>query len=212
MPTTRIRSGGPATFGLSVSGFASTEYNVAVGGTDFGDTYAGTSSTYWSASNGTTYGSALSYVPEIPWNDSCASELLAGFLGFSSPYGSSGLCNSLDAEAFPILVAVDGGSGGPSSCAAGAPSVSGVVSGSCAGWPKPSYQSVFGNPSDGVRDLPERLAVRRGRTVGALLRVLRFTQRLVQWRSQHVALRGRNLVRLAHNGRPSGAGGSEHWK
>ncbi|MFZ2061405.1 MAG: protease pro-enzyme activation domain-containing protein [Candidatus Binatus sp.] len=149
------REGGPATFGLSVSGFASTEYNVAVGGTDFGDVYAGTSSTYWSSSNGTTYGSALSYIPEIPWNDSCASELLAGFLGFSSTYGSSGLCNSLDAEAFPILVAVDGGGGGPSSCATGAPSTPGVVSGSCVGWSKPSYQSVFGNPSDGVRDLPD---------------------------------------------------------
>jgi len=147
--------GAPATFGLSVSGFASTEYNVAVGGTDFGDTYAGTSGTYWSSTNGTTYSSALSYVPEVPWNDSCASELLATFLGFPSTYGSSGLCNSIDAEAFPILVAVDGGSGGPSSCATGAPSISGVVSGNCAGWPKPSYQSVFGNPSDGVRDLPD---------------------------------------------------------
>ena len=78
-----------------------------------------------------------------------------GFLAFPRPYGSSGLCNSLDAEAFPILVAVDGGGGGPSSCATGAPSTPGVVSGSCAGWSKPSYQSVFGNPSDGVRDLPD---------------------------------------------------------
>jgi hypothetical protein len=30
-----------------------------------------------------------------------------------------------------------------------------VVSGTCAGYPKPAWQSVFGNPSDGVRDLPD---------------------------------------------------------
>src|SRR5262249_36671984 len=66
-----------ASHGVTVNGLASTPYNVAVGGTDFGDTYAGTNSTYWSPSNGTTYGSALSYVPEIPWNDSCASKLIA---------------------------------------------------------------------------------------------------------------------------------------
>jgi subtilase family serine protease len=63
--------------GIGVSGFASTPYNVAVGGTDFGDTYAGTNSTYWSNTNSSTYGSALSYVPEIPWNNSCGSQLLA---------------------------------------------------------------------------------------------------------------------------------------
>jgi subtilase family serine protease len=34
-----------ATHGINVSGFASTPYNVAVGGTDFGDTYAGSNST-----------------------------------------------------------------------------------------------------------------------------------------------------------------------
>src|SRR5271166_317162 len=47
-----------ATHGVAVSGFTSTPYNVSVGGTDFGDTYAGTASSYWGASNGATYGSA----------------------------------------------------------------------------------------------------------------------------------------------------------
>ncbi len=69
--------------GIAVNGSASTQYNVAVGGTDFGDTFAGTTSTYWSATNGTTFGSALSYVPEIPWNDSCASALLTMLLRLS---------------------------------------------------------------------------------------------------------------------------------
>ena len=83
-----------ATHGIGVSGFASTPYNVAVGGTDFGDTFAGTNSTYWNATNTRTYGSAKSYIPEIPWNDSCASVLIAEAEGYSQTYGSSGFCNS----------------------------------------------------------------------------------------------------------------------
>jgi len=34
-----------ATHGIAVNAFASTPYNVAVGGTDFSDTYSGTNST-----------------------------------------------------------------------------------------------------------------------------------------------------------------------
>ena len=59
---------GFATHGIGVNALASTPYNVAVGGTDFYDTYAGTNSTYWNSGNTTTYGSAKSYIPEIPWN------------------------------------------------------------------------------------------------------------------------------------------------
>ncbi|MGO9455261.1 MAG: protease pro-enzyme activation domain-containing protein [Candidatus Binataceae bacterium] len=55
-----------ATHGITVNSFASTPYNVAVGGTDFSDTYSGTNSTYWSSTNGSTYGSALSYIPKFP--------------------------------------------------------------------------------------------------------------------------------------------------
>jgi len=141
-----------ATHGINVSGWATTPYNVAVGGTDFGDTYAGTNSTYWSTTNTSTYGSALSYIPEIPWNDSCASTLIAKFEGYSQTYGSSGFCNSTPGANF---LNVAGGSGGPSACATGAPTTSGVVGGSCAGYPKPTWQSVFGNPADGVRDIPD---------------------------------------------------------
>jgi len=144
-----------ATHGINVNGFASTPYNVAVGGTDFGDTFAGTTGTYWGASNSATFGSALSYIPEIPWNDSCASLLLAMFYGGTSiTYGTSGFCNSATANSDHFFNVV-GGSGGPSGCATGAPSVGGVVSGTCAGTPKPVWQTVFGNPSDGVRDLPD---------------------------------------------------------
>ena len=137
-----------ATHGIAVSGLASTPYNVAVGGTDFGDTFAGTTATYWSGSNGSTFGSALSYVPEIPWDDSCASSLIASFEGFATTYGTSGFCNSSTGEANFLTTA--SGSGGPSSCALPG------TGGGCQGYPKPTWQAGLpGNPADGVRDLPD---------------------------------------------------------
>jgi subtilase family serine protease len=143
-----------STHGIAVSGFASTPYNVAVGGTDFGDTYAGTNSTYWSATNGSTYGSALSYIPEIPWNDSCASQLISSKSGYATTYGTSGFCNSTTGKA--DYLTTGSGSGGPSGCASGKASTTGVVSGTCKGTAKPSWQSGFlGNPADGVRDIPD---------------------------------------------------------
>lgn len=59
--------------GLAVSGIASTPFNVAVGGTDFDD--VGKQASFWNSSTSnaaTTRESALGYIPEIPWNDSCA--------------------------------------------------------------------------------------------------------------------------------------------
>ena len=143
-----------ATHGVGVSGFASTPYNVAVGGTDFGDSFAGTNSTYWNTTNTSTFGSAKSYIPEIPWNDSCASGLLAGYLGYSQSWGSSGFCNSSTGQTYYLTIG--SGSGGPSGCGTGSPSIGGVVSGSCKGYAKPAWQAgIFGNPSDGVRDIPD---------------------------------------------------------
>ncbi|HME10862.1 MAG TPA: protease pro-enzyme activation domain-containing protein, partial [Bryobacteraceae bacterium] len=144
-----------ATHGIAVSGLASTPYNVAVGGTDFGDVAAGIATLYWNSSNSATYGSAVSYVPEIPWNDSCAGALLWSYFNYPAAYGTGGFCNSPTAASNGLLNNV-GGSGGPSGCATGVPSISGVVSGSCAGTPKPSWQSgVVGIPNDGVRDMPD---------------------------------------------------------
>jgi subtilase family serine protease len=212
-----------ATYGIGVSGWASTPYNVAVGGTDFGDTYASSTGAYWNSTTNTvanftggvtngstvvtapagTFGacfvgaaisgtdivpgatiiavasptsatmsnsatatdasdpitissinsaacsSALSYIPEIPWNDSCASGLIAQYLGYPQTYGASGLCGSGQG------LTTASGSGGPSGCATGSPSVPGVVGGTCAGTPKPSWQSLVGNAGDGVRDIPD---------------------------------------------------------
>jgi subtilase family serine protease len=144
-----------ATHGIGVSGFASTPYNVAVGGTDFSDVLTNTTSKYWSPSNTATFGSALSYIPEIPWNDSCANSLFANYVGFSTTFGANGFCNSATAVSDGLVV-VAGGSGGPSNCATGSPTTFGVASGSCQGYAKPSWQKgLAGIPSDGVRDLPD---------------------------------------------------------
>ena len=143
-----------AIYGINVSGFASTPDNVAVGGTDFEDTYRHNNRTYWNSSNDPlTYGSAKSYIPEIPWNDSCASSLLAKFWSNSTPLF---FCNHLNSLGQQLFLNTQAGSGGPSGCATGSPSTPGVVSGNCAGYAKPWYQNGFlGVPSDGVRDLPD---------------------------------------------------------
>jgi len=87
--------------GLAVSGFASTPFNVAVGGTDFNQ--VGRESTFWNTAPTpiTTLpipASAKSYIPEVPWNDSCAQngvqacqsgtllDIVAGSGGVSSIY------------------------------------------------------------------------------------------------------------------------------
>jgi hypothetical protein len=142
-----------ATHGIAVNAFASTPYNLAVGGTDFGDTVAGSNASYWNSTNTAAFGSAISYVPEIPWNDSCASQFVSAYFGYSPTYGATSLCN--DPVIGSLLMTTVAGGGGPSACATGSPSTAGVVSGSCAGWPKPAWQSVLGNPADAVRDTPD---------------------------------------------------------
>jgi subtilase family serine protease len=142
--------------GVAVNALAATAYNVAVGGTDFGDTYTGTAAEYWSQTNGPSYGSALSYIPEIPWNDTCASTLISSYLGYGTPYGANGFCASAFTANFLYPIA---GSGGPSNCFTGVsiPESNGATpaNGTCRGYKKPNWQRVLGNPQDGVRDLPD---------------------------------------------------------
>lgn len=52
--------------GRAVNGLSSTPYNVSVGGTQFNEG----SGTYWSTTGSAGYVSALSYIPEIAWNES----------------------------------------------------------------------------------------------------------------------------------------------
>jgi subtilase family serine protease len=107
----------PAMRGKAVNGYASTPYNLAVGGTDFSDYVDDTVATYWNTTNGPGGESAKSYIPETPWNDSCASSVLYTAFGFASEDVASGaaFCNTLDATLLG-LVNVVGGSGGPSWC------------------------------------------------------------------------------------------------
>jgi subtilase family serine protease len=139
-----------AEHGITVSGFTTTPYNVSVGGTDFADQAPNgyLVNTYFGSTNNVLYGNALSYIPEIPWNESCAGSVISGYNG-KPVFGSTSLCNN---GGYNFIIA---GSGGPSNCATGATAVGGVSNGTCAGWPKPGWQKVYGNPSDGVRDTPD---------------------------------------------------------
>jgi hypothetical protein len=63
---------GLATEGLNVDFPSSSPYATSAGGTMFsGD--VNTPATYWSSANGTTGGSAIKYIPEVPWNETTAS-------------------------------------------------------------------------------------------------------------------------------------------
>ncbi len=58
-------------YGRAINGLCSSIYSVCVGGTQFND--AANYGSYWlSSSNATTKGSAISYVPEIAWNQSAS--------------------------------------------------------------------------------------------------------------------------------------------
>jgi hypothetical protein len=153
-PTDCAAAGNGTTFGIGINAWAATEFNVAVGGTDFSDTFSGTNTQFWNATSNTVFASAKSYVPEMAWNDSCASTLLAETVsGSATVFGADGFCNSSAGKSF---LALGGGEGGPSGCFTGAPTAMGVVSGSCRGNAKPSWQAgLFGNPADGVRDIPD---------------------------------------------------------
>jgi hypothetical protein len=128
-----------AQYGLAISGMASTPFNVAVGGTDFDD--VNTWSTYWSGTNNsTTLASALSYIPEITWNDTCARS------------GNASDCASAGSDT-PAGIDLVAGSGGASNCVTSTYTGTGI---SCtAGYPKPAWQTGTGVPNDGVRDIPD---------------------------------------------------------
>jgi len=139
-------------YGIGVSGWASTPYDIAVGGTDFADKYLGKSDAYW-GKNGPGHANAKSYIPEQGWNDTCAGTLFTAQEGFAASYGAKGFCNVAAGKPYREL---GGGEGGPSSCATGTAPSSGAVGGTCKGWPKPGWQkNVIGIPADGVRDIPD---------------------------------------------------------
>ena len=118
--------------GLEVSGLASTPYNIAVGGNEFSDD----SSTYWNANNSSSpapFTSALSYVPEMVWNESC------------SPL----VCGNAGAE-------IAAGSGGASGCFTPTLDANGNIIACSGGYAAPDWQvGVAGLPTDKMRHLPD---------------------------------------------------------
>lgn len=131
--------------GTAVNGFASTPYNVAVGGTDFyySQWNSGSNSSivqqltsYWGTTNSDTPVESLKqYVPEQAWNDSQYGDNLASY------YESAG------------TTTIAGGGGGPSNCATS--TTSGNQTTCTAGYAKPAWQSGTGVPADKVRDIPD---------------------------------------------------------
>ena len=132
--------------GQAVNGFASTPFNVAVGGTDF--YYSAFSqgltamenqiATYWNTtpSNNTPAVSIQSVIPEQPWN--------------ASQYGLT--LATLQNGAAPPSTSIASGGGGASNCALGTYNSSGATVSCTGGYTKPSWQLGVG---DNARDLPD---------------------------------------------------------
>jgi hypothetical protein len=137
--------GAPAQSGLAVSGFASTPFNVAIGGTDFNDFLHET--TYWNSSNSSpTQLSAKGYIPETTWDVSCTNSIFLKAFGFGT--NAENDCNNSRIGGLYTV----GGSGGVSDCT----SNNGQSPSSCSGgYTKPSWQVAPGVPADGKRDLPD---------------------------------------------------------
>ncbi len=64
-PNSETTANGP----LSVNILAATPYTVAVGGTEFNEN--GNYAAYWNPQNNSALSSAISYIPENAWNESC---------------------------------------------------------------------------------------------------------------------------------------------
>ena len=140
------RGSAAAQYGLAVSGFESTPYNVSVGGTDFNDLT--TTSSYWNLFNNANQANAKGYIPEMTWNDSCTNSELFPYTHTST---AEQTCNNSAAQGDGFL-AVAGGSGGASNCT----SSDGSTPSSCTGgYAKPPWQNVPGVPPDNKRDVPD---------------------------------------------------------
>ena len=143
----------PAVFGLTVSGFSTTPYNVAVGGTDFNDLT--NAATFWSLTNSAPASnpsapptlSAKSYIPETTWNDTCTNGVFGTLLGFSTNAETN--CNNPQLVGFVTSV---GGSGGQSNCIMS----DGQNESTCSGaYAIPSWQTGPGVPTKGGRAVPD---------------------------------------------------------
>jgi subtilase family serine protease len=135
-----------ASCGLQVNGIASTPFDIAVGGTEFND--IANPLNFWSANNATvSLASALSYIPEMTYNDSCTEPAVVNFFGLAS---AEAACNNGTVEA-DLFDSVAGGGGGLSNCITS----DGVGPFNCTGgYAKPAWQVAL-TPADAARDLPD---------------------------------------------------------
>jgi subtilase family serine protease len=124
--------------GVDANGLATSPNVTGVGGTDTADVLDGTTSQYFSGTPNSVYGTALGYVPEIPWNASCGNAVAAKDLfGYSSALDLCKLMLKVDPDGY--YVTSEAGSGGPSSVDI-----------------KPAWQRlVTGAAADDSRDLPD---------------------------------------------------------
>ncbi|MDR3792861.1 MAG: protease pro-enzyme activation domain-containing protein [Terracidiphilus sp.] len=139
-----------AVSGQAVNGWASTPYNVAVGGTDFYySNYSSSSAlnsqlaTYWNTTAAQLPAASIKQViPEQPWND--------------SQFG----LNAYNLYTNMGYTSIAGGGGGASNCALGTYDSNGNTTSCTGGYKKPAWQTltISGTqyvPNDGVRDVPD---------------------------------------------------------
>jgi len=102
-------------YGITVSGFSSPVWNVSAGGTDFQDLYNQLAndtgyeiSNYWNSTTPPAE-SANGYIPEMTWNDTCASSIYNAYVEGSVADGAT-LCGATAAKNLYLVA----GGGGPS--------------------------------------------------------------------------------------------------
>ncbi len=122
---------------------------TAVGGTDLADMLDGTTSKYFAATPSIVGGSALSYVPEIPWNESCGNGVAATSMGYTSAVSFCNAAVDYYLHPAPLLTPLGyqqyswqssmAGGGGPSSVDS-----------------KPAWQrQIYNAAADQSRDVPD---------------------------------------------------------
>lgn len=123
--------------GLDANAFGTSPNVTVVGGTDTADVLDGTTKKYFNSTFSADYGSAKSYVPEIPWNESCGNDVAAQSLGLANGLAFCKQYLIYDPEG--LYATSEAGSGGPSSVNA-----------------KPVWQRlVKGAAKDQSRDVPD---------------------------------------------------------
>ena len=155
-----------------------------------------------------------SYIPEIPWNDSCASALIASYVsGSGITYGSERLLQQPRPARHDFL-RHRVRQRRPERLRHRQPSTAGVVSGTCKGYAKPSWQSgVSASRATACATFPTSRCsppTASGATTtcsATPTRAMAATR--LHRRAQHLDRRGRHLLRVAHHGRHPGAGQPE---